>query len=278
LVSILVAEKVMRQYRGTPYGADLTRAFGKITAALNDPILTDKDRLSDAISFRTAAPALFEVSVLQTLLTAIVQRRSVVIDYWAPSRNTQESRKVDPYHIAACDGQYYLFAHCHSRNALRQFVPARIRAIELTETVFERPDSFQVDDYLSGSLAVFGCGRNNPRTVKLRFTGQSVHYIRERLWHPTQQFETTPDGDLLVTFEVSHLREVERLVLTWAPECEALEPPELRAKVAQALSAAAKVHRRSKRLLNSPARNESAESLNRVPATENPGSIDINRE
>jgi predicted DNA-binding transcriptional regulator YafY len=242
LVALLVAEKVLAQYRGTPYGPDLARAFHKITLALNDPITTDTALLSDAISFRTSAPATFDVSILQTLLAATVQRRSVVIDYWTLSRNTEERRRIDPYHLTTCDGQYYLFAHCHSRNAIRQFVPGRIRSIELTDTTFTRPESFDVNDYLSGSLAVFGGGRNNPQMVKLRFTGQSKHYVRERLWHPTQQFETTADGDLIVTFEVSHLREVERLVLTWAPECEALEPPELRERVAKALAAAAKVH------------------------------------
>jgi predicted DNA-binding transcriptional regulator YafY len=243
LVALFLAEKLVRQYRGTPYGPDLTRAFTKIIAALVDPITTDAERLGEAFSFRTSAPAIFDVSVLQTLITAIVQRRSVVIDYWTASRNSQERREVDPYHLAACDGQYYLFAHCHSRSAIRQFVPARIRSIELTEAVFDRPESFQVDEYLSGSLAVFGCGRTDQKMVRLRFTGQSVHYVRERLWHPTQHFETTNDGDLIVTFEVSHLREVERLVLTWAPECEALEPVELRERVAIALAAAAKIHR-----------------------------------
>jgi predicted DNA-binding transcriptional regulator YafY len=242
LVAVLVAEKVLRQYRGTPYGPDLARAFQKITDALNDPIRTDPESLSAAISFRTSAPVIFEVTVLQTLLAAIVQRRRIVIDYWSASRNEQERREVDPYHLAVCDGQYYLFAHCHARNAIRQFVPARIRDIASTETFFTPPESFDVNDYLSGSLAAFGCGRENERTVKLRFTGQSIPYIRERLWHPTQRLDLTPEGDLVMTFEVSHLREVERLVLTWAPECEALEPPELRERVARALEAGAKMH------------------------------------
>jgi predicted DNA-binding transcriptional regulator YafY len=79
LVSLLVAEKVLTQYRGTPYGPALARAFNKITLALNDPITADSARLSGAISFRTSAPPIFDVSILQTLLAAAVQRRSVVI-------------------------------------------------------------------------------------------------------------------------------------------------------------------------------------------------------
>jgi predicted DNA-binding transcriptional regulator YafY len=242
LVALFLAEQLLRQYRGTPYGLDLARIFKKLTAALDDPIDVDTQRLSEAISFRATAPAVFDVSILRTLITAIVQRRRLVIDYWTASRDAQSRREIDPYHLTSCDGQYYLIAYCHMRHALRQFVPGRIRGIELTETLFTRDDSFQVDAYLADSLSIFRGDDSARHSVRLRFTGTAVRYVRERLWHPDQQLETTPDGDLLVRFEVSHLREVERLVLTWAPDCEALEPPELRESVAKALAEAAKLH------------------------------------
>jgi predicted DNA-binding transcriptional regulator YafY len=243
LVALFLAEQILRQYRGTPYGPDLARAFAKITAALNEPINVDAQRLREAISFRTFAPAIFDVEILRTLITAIVQRRRVVIEYWTASRDSQNRREVDPYHLTTCDGQYYLIAYCHMRKGISQFVPGRIRAIESTETVFERDDSFRVDDYLSGSLAVLRGDGSASHAVRLRFTGAAVRYVRERLWHHSQRTETTEDGDLLVNFQVTHLREAERLVLTWVPECEALAPAELRESVARALAQAARVHR-----------------------------------
>jgi predicted DNA-binding transcriptional regulator YafY len=246
LVALFLAEQMLGQYRGTPYGPDLSRAFAKITAALNDPIDVDAQRLSEAISFRTTAPAVFDVEILRTLIAAIVQRRRVVIDYWTASRDSQNRREVDPYHLTSCDGQYYLIAYCHMRRGFRQFVPGRIREIKLTETFFTRDESFRVDDYLSGSLAVFRGDASASHTVRLRFTGAAVRYVRERLWHHSQQIETAKDGALLVSFEVTHLREAERLVLTWAPECEALAPAELRDSVRKALGKAVRVHARRK--------------------------------
>ena len=46
-------------------------------------------------------------------------------------------------------------------------------------------------------------------------------------------------GDLIVGLEVSHLREVERWVLSWGAECIAVEPAELKERVARSLAEAA---------------------------------------
>ena len=242
LVALFLAEQLLRQYRGTPYGPDLARVFAKITAGLNDPIEVDGHRLSKAISFRATAPPMFDDSIIRTLIAAIVRHRRVVIDYWTASRDTESRREVDPYHLMSCDNQYYLIAYCHLREGIRQFVPGRIRAIEMTDTVFTPSDSFQVDAYLADSLAVFRGDDAVLFRVRLRFTGAAARYARERLWHPAQKTETTANGDLLLSFEVSHLREAERLVLSWAPDCEALDPPELRAQVASALAGGLELH------------------------------------
>jgi hypothetical protein len=49
---------------------------------------------------------------------------------------------------------------------------------------------------------------------------------------------------LILTLEVGHLREVERWALSWGPDCEVLEPAELRVSVADALERAASHYRR----------------------------------
>jgi predicted DNA-binding transcriptional regulator YafY len=82
LVSLFLGEQLLRQYRGTPYALDIERAFAKIITALDQQITVDVQRLSEAISFRTSAPAIFDVEILRTLIGAIIQRRRVVIDYW----------------------------------------------------------------------------------------------------------------------------------------------------------------------------------------------------
>jgi predicted DNA-binding transcriptional regulator YafY len=247
LVALFLSEQLLRQYRGTPYGPDLARVFAKIAAGLNAPITVDANRLSEAISFRTPAVVVFDVTIIKTLLDAILRRRRIIIDYWTASSDRESRREVDPYHLTSCDGQYYLIAYCHKRREIREFVPARIRAMEVTETEFVIPETFRVEEYFSGALGVFGNDDESRHHVRLRFTGLAVRYIRERQWHPSQTLETTPQGDeIVMTLEVSHFREVERFVLSWLPHCEILEPPELRESIIRSISEAARMHTPSK--------------------------------
>jgi predicted DNA-binding transcriptional regulator YafY len=98
-----------------------------------------------------------------------------------------------------------------------------------------------VEDYLASSMSVFR-GDGARFAVRLRFTGAAARFAPERLWHPNQEITTARNGDVLVSFEVTHLREAERLVLSWAPDCEALEPAELRDAIRNACARAARSH------------------------------------
>ena len=243
LVALFLGEQLLRQYRGTPYATDIARAYEKISTALSDQIHVDLQLLSEAISFRTAAPAQFDLAVIPQILTGIMNRKRLKITYDSASSNAVGEREIDPYHLMTLEGQYYLFAYCHTRQEIRQFVPGRIREIYQTGTTFERDPSFQVTDFLAASLSVIrGDDAGARHAVTLKFTGPAVRYAAERQWHPHQRLEHTPDGALLMMFTVSHLLEAQRLVQTWVPHCEALEPPELRTAVAQALKQGAKGH------------------------------------
>src|ERR1041384_5217766 len=56
-----------------------------------------------------------------------------------PGRKETEPRVVDPYHLANINGEWFLFAHCHLRNDIRTFVPARILEIKPTGRAVKKP-------------------------------------------------------------------------------------------------------------------------------------------
>jgi proteasome accessory factor B len=233
LVALFLAERVLQQYQGTPYGPDLARAFAKITAGLRDKVTVDLSHLGALHSFRTTAPLVFDPGVFRDLAGAIRRHRRVVLRYWTASRDEESQREVDPYHLASVDGQWYLIGYCHLRDDVRMFAPARIRALAVTETTFDLPTDFRIEEYLSRSFAVLRGGTGELHRVLLRFTGAAVKYIRERRWPCSQVPEPTADGAVLLRLEVGHLREIERWALSWGASCEVLEPEELRVSVAR---------------------------------------------
>ncbi len=244
LVALLLAERVLQQYQGTPYAPDLARAFAKITAGLTDLVTVDLRHLEGLHSFRTTASVPFEPEIFRDLLGAATHHRRVVMDYWTASRDEQTRRAFDPYHLASVDGQWYAVGYCHARQEIRTFSPGRVRSLELTGETFVVPATFDIGAYLRQSFGIMHGREGEVHHVRLRFRGDAVRYVRERTWHASQILETTAEGDLIVSLEVSHLREVERWALSWTPDCEVLEPPELREQVADALARGAGHHAR----------------------------------
>lgn len=239
LVAIFLAERVLQQFRGTPYARLLARAFAKITAALDDRVTVDLGHLGGAISFRTTAASDVDPDLFGELSSAVWHRRRLVLRYETASRGEEATREVDPYHLASVDGQWYLIGFCHLRSSIRMFAPSRIRSIEVTESTFTPSEDFRIDGYLAGSFGVLRGDDGEQYRVKLRFTGAAATYIQERTWHPSQAIVEHPDGGLILHLEVSHLREVERWALSWGADCEVLEPPELRARMVETLARAA---------------------------------------
>jgi predicted DNA-binding transcriptional regulator YafY len=227
LVAFFLAERLMQQYRDSPFAKDLATAFAKLTAGLADEITVDLSHLAAAYSFRHQATTTGDATHFRRLVRAVRESRQLELDYWTASRDEACRRVVDPYHLVSIEGDWYLIGHCHLREEVRIFAPSRVRALRETGERFERPADFRVGDYLDGTFRVYR-GQGQPFRVRLRFTAKAARYVREREWHPTQQLREQRDGGLILTIRVNHLFEVKRWVLSYGASCEVLEPEELR--------------------------------------------------
>uniref|UniRef100_UPI004047F106 WYL domain-containing protein n=1 Tax=Rheinheimera sp. TaxID=1869214 RepID=UPI004047F106 len=72
--------------------------------------------------------------------------------------------------------------------------------------------------------------------------GRPVFTLLDRFWHETQALTPLPDGSLELTLQLNDLLEVQRLILQWGGLAEALEPPELRDRLAAAGQALNRAH------------------------------------
>jgi predicted DNA-binding transcriptional regulator YafY len=239
LVALFLAERVLRQYQNTPYAPDLARAFHKLTTALDEPVTVDLSDLDAACSFRTTLASGPDPALFLALTSARRRRQRVRLRYYSASRDVESEREVDPYHLACVDGHWYLIGLCHVRNEMRMFALGRIRALDEVEATFEPPADFRIKDYLAGAFAVLRGAEGESHRVRLRFTGESVRYVRERVWHPTQTIESDGENALVLTLDLGHLREVERWALSWGGDCEDLAPEALRQRVAGEFARAA---------------------------------------
>lgn len=225
LFALLVAEKALQQYRGTSFEQPLVAGFKKLASSLPENVTIHLADWEQTISFRTSAEPVVDLATFDQLAKATAARQQLRLTYRKPGRKGTEPRVVDPYHLANINGEWFLFAHCHLRNDLRTFAPARIVEVESTGKTFTRPAKFSLEKRLRDSFGVItGKGEHQ---VLIRFDDYAADYIREKRWHASQQIAERPDGGLDLRLKLSSLEEVLRWVLGWGGRAVPLEPKEL---------------------------------------------------
>ncbi len=230
LLALLVAQKAIEQYRGTPYHNQLETAFAKILAPLND--MVGYAPTDDLISFKISAPAVHEMDTFDRLGRAIGDCLEVTFDYRKPGETSPALRRVQPLHLTHRDGRWYLIGYDLDRTGMRTYALGRILDVVLSDVWFERPKDFSVDRYFAAALGVMN-GTEKHR-VRIRFDPYAADHVRDRFWHESQTIEEFEDGSIELSLVLADLLEVQRLILQWGGLAEAVEPPELRQRLAKA--------------------------------------------
>lgn len=233
-LALFLAERLVQEYRSTPYAEDLHRLFDKITTLLTDPITIDLRHIAGSFSFHHTRYAADTLEIMRQLHVAIHRCQRLDISYKSMTRSEPTWRAIDPYHLASLGGDWYLIAYCCQRKRILMFVPSRIQGLREIGKTFERPQDFNVNDYLKGAFRKVR-GDGPVQAVQIRFTASAARYVRERVWHPTQELQEHEDGTLTLTFRVSHLVEVKRWALSFGADCEVLGPANLKSEIEREL-------------------------------------------
>lgn len=225
LVAIFLAERVLEQYRGTPYERYLRTAFQKLCQLLPEHVSLDVCSF-EALSFELGPTRPVELEIYSNVLKAIQDNAQLLIRYYAASRGKESKRIVDPYHLHNMAGDWYLIAFDQKRKGMRDFALSRIRAIEPTGKTFQiRPD-FNRANYLRNHFAGYRGGE--PIEAVIRFDSYQARWIREKQWPGEIGREEKSDGTFILKLMVPNLEAVMRWVMQYGSHAEVLEPKELR--------------------------------------------------
>ncbi len=244
--ALLVAQKAVAQYHGTPFEQPLRAAFQRLSAGLSHQITFSLGGF-DLVSFRPFAPEHIELTVFQKLIRAIQQRLALSFAYKNLGAAKTQPRLVHPYHVACIENRWYLFAFDTRRKAMRTFALTRMSAIKVTHTAFPEPTGFKLDEYLRGSFGVFK-GEGDFEVV-IEFDAWAAELLRERQWHASQAITDFPNGGLRLTLRLNNLEEVQQWVQSWGAHATVIRPLMLADRIEQA---ATEVQTRYAKLRASP--------------------------
>jgi len=172
-----------------------------------------------------------DASILESLRQACAEHYHVIITYEHYDQDTVWRHEIDPYQLFFKRRALYLDAYDKGTKALRVFRVNRIKQVEFTGISGVMVTDYSFARRFQDTFSTFvGEGTT---TVRVRFSKRIAPYIKESLWHGSQQLTALPDGGLLYEVCVSYPKEVAWWAMSWGSEAEVLEPPELRAYVAE---------------------------------------------
>ena len=229
IVGLFVAQKTIAQYQGTSLQPVLESAFRKMTAQLDDSVRFSLANLDEVLSIRPFAPGDAELESFELLTRAVRDRRAVRFWYRKHGQSDRLRKHVHPYHIAYVNNQWTLFAFDPKQKDLRKFVLFRLTRPELTGERFTLSGKFDLNQELSGSLAVFKGG--DDYQVVVDFDAWGADDVRGRRWHSSQELSELPGGRLRVKLRLNSLEEVTGWVLSFGTHATVVAPEELRKRV-----------------------------------------------
>src|SRR5438045_7290665 len=92
------------------------------------------------------------------------------------------------------------FTYCHLRTDVRMFAVERIRSITLTDHPYQMPLGFDVDEYVQDALMIV---RGRRIDVEILFSKKAAGWVKDKLWHSSQQVLPMKDGRLKMTLKIA---------------------------------------------------------------------------
>src|SRR5213082_979404 len=241
ITALLVAQKALAQYKGTPFEGPLHSAFRKLTDGLKDRVSFSWHDLEDAISFRSAGASTADLEMFETVSKGVLRCVELEFEYRKLQSSGYESRRVRPYHLGCLENQWYLFAEDLERRQLRTFALPRMRKVALTTKGFRRPADFSIAQILSGSFGVYSSGKK--QRIRLQFDSFAARLVAERKWHESQRVREIAGGSIILELELGGLEEIDRRTLSWGKHARVLAPSKLASRIRVEASEILKLYR-----------------------------------
>ena len=119
-----------------------------------------------------------------------------------------------------------------SDNNFLTLAAERIQDLEITSQTFEPPDDLDIESRIQQA---FGITLEDPIDVKIRFSAWQARYIKQRIWHPSQEIEEQDNGEIILSFQASGFYDIKSWILSHGADAEVLEPAALREEIIETL-------------------------------------------
>jgi predicted DNA-binding transcriptional regulator YafY len=234
LSALFFGRNLMSFLGGSPFAQDLESAYAKIREALPERSLPYLARIQEIFAARPDPRKDYskKQDVIAALIDAVLHQKRARIEYYSFHSRRRKGYTVEPYRVVYHHGGLYLYARAQEYGEVRTFAVERIQRIEVLDQSFEIPPDFSVAEY---SRSAFGIAGGKAEDVEIAFDAEMAGYIRERLWHESQELQEEPDGSVRLKLHVAPGWELKSWIKGFTPHVQVLAPARLRKELAEEL-------------------------------------------
>lgn len=229
ILLLFIANNLLKEFKNTPLYKISLELSKKLEKLLPDHISISNRELEEMLSL-SLQPIKLKIDILdifEKIFNAIKERKKVWIKYYTISRDEMTERVVDPYHLYNYEGIWYLVGYCNKREEVRDFALDRIKEARVLSERFKIVDGFNIKNYLDNSFKIY---KGNEEDIELYFDEFEAKYIRERIWHKSQQIEEKEDGGLILKIKANR-EEIKRWIIGYSFHVLVLKPESFRKEI-----------------------------------------------
>lgn len=222
IFSIAVIDKILEQYKNTPFEEQLKKVYDKILMFLPEKVKIEPKELQQGYFFKPGLSFEINKDIFDIVSQAVKEEKEVRILYHSLIEEQEAKRTIQPYYLINKQGDWYVFAYCKVREDFRLFALHRIKSIKLTEEYFTKDENINIENILGEGLDVLTGKGSYDCEIKIKYP--TSLYVQEKKWHPTQKVKINKDKSILISFTVNSLREVFRWVMSMGSQATVLKP------------------------------------------------------
>ena len=212
---------------GTPFKGEFSKTLNRIRTTLPEKMGAFLEQAAYHPHIR-GQKAQVTPRIFQQAHRAINERLICNVTYRAITTGQSKTYPIVPFRfLYHYDGVYLLCRNPKYGNLLT-LAAERIQELEVTSQSFEESVDTEIEEQLH---TAFGVVLESPMAVSVRFSASQAPYIKQRIWHPSQEIEELDDGRIILSFEAGGLYEIKTWILSHGASAEVLAPASLREEI-----------------------------------------------
>ena len=217
---------------------DASTAWLVNTFTVNSMLSLGKERLSGRISVEEIPSG---HKFLSPLMEAMTENREIEIRYRKYSDDGTSEYSLKPYALKENARRWYIVAWCNEKSQIRVYGLDRIVDMKVSESHFNMPDNFDVDDLFRNSFGVY-LSDEAPAEIIIKASCKESRYLEDLPIHHSQKVISKSENSVTFSIFATLNRSLTMELLRLGPGIEVIKPETLRKEVSALAMETAKLY------------------------------------